>query len=297
CANTAERDAAQAEDRRGALRGALAEAEFPDEASATAALLSAPEIKRLAQAVDAHDKEFAQVSRDVSELTRELDGKRVTAETLDHLEGVASERQAAHHDALSRHAAGEKELERLKEDVAHVAEIRAQLKEARDRWNIQRQLADDLRNDRFQAWVLEEILHSIVRGASERLAGLTNRYALEMHNDDFYVIDNDNAGERRIAHTLSGGETFLTSLALALELSEQVQANAGAVRLDSLFIDEGFGTLDAETLDTVAGVLESLTVGGRMVGIITHISELSQRLPARLRVQKGAEGTKILAEA
>ncbi|MBV9862743.1 MAG: SMC family ATPase, partial [Alphaproteobacteria bacterium] len=100
----------------------------------------------------------------------------------------------------------------------------------------------------------------------------------------------------RSADTLSGGETFLASLALALQLSEQVQKAAGATRLDSLFIDEGFGTLDPEALDAAAGAIEILPVGGRMVGIISHIDELSLRLPARVRVRKGSEGSQISVE-
>jgi DNA repair protein SbcC/Rad50 len=100
----------------------------------------------------------------------------------------------------------------------------------------------------------------------------------------------------RSADTLSGGETFLASLALALQLSEQVQRAAGATRLDSLFIDEGFGTLDPEALDAAAGAIESLPVGGRMVGIISHIDELSFRLPARVRVSKTPEGSRLMLE-
>jgi exonuclease SbcC len=110
------------------------------------------------------------------------------------------------------------------------------------------------------------------------------------------VLDHDNARERRSASTLSGGETFLASLALALELSEQVQRASGAVPLESLFIDEGFGTLDPETLDVVAGALESLPTGGRMVGVITHLPELTERLPARVRVLKSADGSRLSVE-
>ena len=88
---------------------------------------------------------------------------------------------------------------------------------------------------------------------------------LEVVDSDFLVVDHDNARERRSADTLSGGETFLASLALALELSQQVQRAAGAVLLDSLFIDEGFGTLDPETLEMATEAIESLPVGGRMV--------------------------------
>jgi exonuclease SbcC len=122
---------------------------------------------------------------------------------------------------------------------------------------------------------------------------LSGRYTLEYRDDTFDVVDHDNARERRSADTLSGGETFLASLALALELSEQVQGVASAVPLDSLFIDEGFGTLDPETLGTVATAIEALPVGGRMVGIITHVGDLAERLPARIVVEKRAGGSRL----
>ncbi|TMQ09038.1 MAG: hypothetical protein E6J90_38830 [Deltaproteobacteria bacterium] len=98
---------------------------------------------------------------------------------------------------------------------------------------------------------------------------------------------------------LSGGETFLTSLALALQLSEQIQRAAGAVRLDSLFIDEGFGTLDPETLATVSDAIQQLGRGHRMVGIITHVQDLTSALPARIEVVRGSDGSriKVISEA
>lgn len=95
---------------------------------------------------------------------------------------------------------------------------------------------------------------------------------------------------------MSGGETFLASLALALQLSEQVQKAAGATKLDSLFIDEGFGSLDPEALDAAASAIENLPVGGRMVGVISHIDELSLRLPARVRVRKTPDGSRLELE-
>jgi exonuclease SbcC len=100
------------------------------------------------------------------------------------------------------------------------------------------------------------------------------------------VIDHRNADESRLARTLSGGETFLASLALALALAENVaeMAGAAATRLDALFLDEGFGTLDGETLDTVAAAIEELGSSGRMVGIVTHVRELADRLPVRFDV-------------
>src|SRR6185295_6452592 len=127
-------------------------------------------------------------------------------------------------------------------------------------------------------WLLQEAFRELVAGASHRLWDLSGRYTLAFQGDAFHVLDHDNARERRSAETLSGGETFLASLALALELSQQVQRAAGAVRLDSLFIDEGFGTLDAESLRIVADAVENLPTAGRMVGIITHLPELTALL-------------------
>jgi exonuclease SbcC len=94
----------------------------------------------------------------------------------------------------------------------------------------------------------------------------------------------------RSARTLSGGETFIASLALALALSDTL---AGHTALGALFLDEGFGTLDAETLDAVTGVLQALTANGRMVGVISHVAALTERLPARLLVHKGVEGSSV----
>src|SRR5690606_3345684 len=92
----------------------------------------------------------------------------------------------------------------------------------------------------------------------------------------------------RSARTLSGGETFLASLALALALADQIGglAAGGAARLESLFLDEGFGTLDADTLDVVASALDELGARGRMVGVVTHVRELAERLPVRFEVRK-----------
>ena len=89
---------------------------------------------------------------------------------------------------------------------------------------------------------------------------------------------------------MSGGETFQASLALALALSSQISAlaAAGAARLDSIFLDEGFGTLDAETLEVVATTLEALAQGDRMVGVVTHVAELAERVPVRFRVARNA---------
>ena len=97
----------------------------------------------------------------------------------------------------------------------------------------------------------------------------------------------------RETSTLSGGESFMASLALALGLGDAVRAEAGGFDLQTLFVDEGFGTLDDDSLEQVMGVLDSLREGGRSVGIVSHVSELRQRIPAQLRVTKSQAGSTI----
>jgi DNA repair protein SbcC/Rad50 len=100
-------------------------------------------------------------------------------------------------------------------------------------------------------------------------------------------------GVDRDTSTLSGGETFLASLALALGLADVVTAEAGGTRIEALFVDEGFGSLDEETLDEVMTVLDGLREGGRMVGIVSRVAELKQRIPAQVRVHKGRSGSHL----
>jgi exonuclease SbcC len=112
---------------------------------------------------------------------------------------------------------------------------------------------------------------------------------------DLLVVDHGQGDERRSVRTLSGGETFQGSLALALALSDELaDAAAGrGARLESIFLDEGFGTLDADSLDTVAATIEALAGGGRMVGIVTHVRELAERVPVRYVVRKGPRSATV----
>jgi DNA repair protein SbcC/Rad50 len=100
-------------------------------------------------------------------------------------------------------------------------------------------------------------------------------------------------GVERDPATLSGGETFSASLALALGLADVVTAEAGGTLLETLFVDEGFGSLDDDTLDEVMGVLDGLRDGGRTVGIVSHVADLRQRVPVQLRIEKGRAGSHV----
>jgi exonuclease SbcC len=177
-------------------------------------------------------------------------------------------------------------------------ETRRQLEERtaqRDGLEADRQVADLLgrllRSDGFIAWLLDEALDALVEGATRRLARLSrDRYSLAVDEKGaFLVIDHSNADEARLARTLSGGETFLASLSLALALADQVSqlTAAGAPKLESIILDEGFGALDPDTLDVVVGAIEELQAAGRMVGLVSHVPEIAERVPVRFEVTRG----------
>jgi exonuclease SbcC len=148
----------------------------------------------------------------------------------------------------------------------------------------------------FERWLLQAALDDLVVRATERLLELSGgQYSLTCDDGEFFVRDHRNADERRGVRTLSGGETFLASLSLALALAENVAEPAaeGGPKLESMFLDEGFGTLDPDTLDLVASSVEELSASGRFVGIVTHIRELADRVPTRFEVSRDAVTARV----
>ncbi len=163
--------------------------------------------------------------------------------------------------------------------------------------------ADNQLKMRLSAYVLSERLRQVVAAANERLGDMTDqRYALEQADEKgageqrgglSLLVRDEWSGKRRDPATLSGGETFLVSLALALGLADTVSNEAGGTQLDTLFIDEGFGALDATTLDAVMDTLDSLRDGGRVVGLVSHVVELRSRVPSQLEVRKARQGSTL----
>ena len=145
--------------------------------------------------------------------------------------------------------------------------------------------------------MLHEAFGRLSGSASKRLLEMSNDQYAFRHNDrlEFEVIDHANAGEARSARTLSGGETFLASLSLALALADEVAdlATEGTARLESIFLDEGFGTLDPDTLDVVATAIEELGARGRMVGVVTHVAALAERIPVQFKVTKASGSASV----
>jgi exonuclease SbcC len=182
----------------------------------------------------------------------------------------------------------ENQLKAVRQDRKKAARLAEQIRTRHEEEQVATKLGQLLQAGSFERWLCSEALDSLVEEASVTLMELSGgQYQLDRDDrNDLVVIDFEDAGARRPVHTLSGGETFQASLALALALSRQVVGlSAGMRDLNSMFLDEGFGTLDGDTLETVGTTLERLSVGSdRMIGIITHVAALAERAPVRFVV-------------
>lgn len=208
--------------------------------------------------------------------------------------------------AVADHAKLEERFKRLKNIFEKLCELKEKLLLAEKNKEIFVRLSSvaegkNLSKISFQRYYLNGMFQDIVRESNDRLEKMSGgRYhfhemetvkkrkrsaGLDLEIFDAYT------GKARPVETLSGGESFLASLSLALGLANVVKNISGGVNLDTIFIDEGFGTLDGETLDVAINTLEDLQSGGRLVGIISHVDELKKRIPARLEVTKTGSGS------
>ncbi|MDT8911509.1 SMC family ATPase [Amycolatopsis sp. PS_44_ISF1] len=196
---------------------------------------------------------------------------------------------------------------RMRKTLAGLAPVEQEYAELRALSEVVNGRGQNARKMSLRSYVLAARLEEVALAATVRLRTMSQgRYSF-VHSDaagargtrgglGLDVLD-DYSGAVRPAKTLSGGESFLASLSLALGLADVVAAETGGALLDTLFVDEGFGTLDAETLDVVMNILDELRAGGRVVGLVSHVEELRQRIPTRLRVRKARTGSKVEVRA
>ena len=207
-------------------------------------------------------------------------------------------------------AAWDKETQHIETILASLEEIETAMGEAREKVAFLSRLNDlanggeqGFKNVTFERYVLGAILDEVVYAANLRLQKMSrSRYTLERSDYtgggrgkqglDLAVMDAF-TGQSRPANTLSGGETFLASMALALGLADVIQSYAGGIHMDTMFIDEGFGTLDPDTLELAMETLVQLQSSGRLIGMISHVPELKTRIPAHLEVTRGDEGSTV----
>jgi exonuclease SbcC len=254
------------------------------------------EVKVRDQQADAAAREADAARAGIAELAGQLSAELARAGIDLAPEAVAASADKAVARALEVARAVTR---RVAERRAHAAELAGKQRTAQEEQQVAHLLGNLLQARQFPQWLVSAALDDLVATASETLAALSGgQFDLTHDKGDLFVVDHADADTTRSVRTLSGGETFQASLALALALSSHISAlaAAGAARLDSIFLDEGFGTLDPETLEVVATTLEALAQGDRMVGVVTHVSALAERVPVRFRVTRNARTSVVTRE-
>ncbi|MER5505715.1 SMC family ATPase [Streptomyces sp. NPDC002766] len=308
-ARAAEDTAQRLKDADARLADAAFRAGFDTPQAAAAALLDAAAHRELQHRLDAWQAEESAVRAVLAEDDTAAAARRSPADVAGAQRTAAAAAQRLREAASARDAAARRcaELDRLSARSADGVRALAPLREEYDRVARLAGLtagtsAENERKMRLESYVLAARLEQVAAAATVRLQRMSSgRYTL-VHSDDragrgrsglgLHVVDAWTGRERDTA-TLSGGETFFASLALALGLADVVTDEAGGVRLDTLFIDEGFGSLDDQTLDEVLDVLDSLRERDRSVGIVSHVADLRRRIHAQLEVVKGRSGSVV----
>ena len=296
----------------------LAESSFESAELVQAAVRTPERVDALEQAVAAYELEHARLLEGFGREAIVAVAARVAAgeQAPDDLQGVreqVEQLRAAAHRLTLREGERESVLRSLQALRGEYAAFRAQTAQRYDRAQMLANLAAAARGDTLGGYEHQVDLVSYVLGAEfERILHSASLHLDRMSEGRYGMVFSDHrakgsrsggglnleitdtwTGEPREASSLSGGESFLASLSLALGLAEVVQANNGGIELDTLFIDEGFGTLDAETLDMVMGTIESLRDSGRTIGLISHVEEMKNRIPAQIVVEKGQNGSSV----
>lgn len=311
-----EQAAARTAEARRQLEQALPAAGFSTETAAREALLPAPVATRLETAIRAGQDEAARIQElfageDLALAAAErAAGDLVSDAALEELrtESAAADRKAR--EALLAAGLAENSRRTLGRIAGDYAELAAAGREPRDRAALLAAVADAAKGGgdntyrmSLNSYVLAARLEQVAVAASERLIGMSDgRYTLQ-HTDakaargaksglGLEVVD-EWTGQRRDTATLSGGESFMASLALALGLADVVQHESGGVDIETLFVDEGFGSLDEQALEQVMDALEGLRDGGRVVGLVSHVAEMKQRIGTQLQVVKGRSGSTL----
>jgi exonuclease SbcC len=319
----AQQELAQAQERferaSAVLDAAAAEAGFAGRAEATAAVLPEADVERLSELVAEHDAQVSRLRALLDEVTdapagpADAGGQLLAAELeLQQLRAAQAEARLTHEFARERHTLAAQAVRALTALAAELGEHATVTAPVRARFAAVESLSrcvegtggDNAMRMRLSSYVLAARLEQVADAASVRLAAMSGGRYLLVHTDGpsragarsglgLAVVDGW-TGVQRDPSSLSGGETFCTSLALALGLADVVQAEAGGSVIETLLVDEGFGSLDEETLDEVMDVLDGLRSAGRSVGLISHVRDLRDRIPAQLEVVKTRTGSRLI---
>ncbi|KEZ47424.1 SbcC/MukB-like Walker B domain-containing protein [Metabacillus indicus] len=273
---------------------------FKDAAEAASAFMPQAIKQSLKEEFDVYQDKKKQVMADFKRVEAKRKNRSVSLDEWESIKELKAETKQLADAASEARGAAAKALHILKDKHERYMELEQKRLELEELAARLEKLQTVFKGNAFVEFLAEEQLHLVSEDASERLGQLTRqRYAIEVDSSGGFVMRDDaNGGVRRPVSSLSGGETFLTSLALALSLSSQIQLR-GEYPLQFFFLDEGFGTLDADLLDTVITALEKLQSNNLSVGVISHVQELRARLPRKLVVtpaEPTGSGTSVQLE-
>ncbi|MCY8155332.1 SMC family ATPase [Bacillus spizizenii] len=263
-------------------------------------LIPAAELEKMKAGIDQFMDKLKQNAANLERVAEILAGRALSESEWSETVTALQEAEDAFGAAIEEKGAAAKALAVIRDHHKRFNEIEAELKKWQTHIDRLDKLQAVFKGNTFVEFLAEEQLESVARDASARLGMLTRqRYAIEVDSEGgFMMRDNANGGVKRPVSSLSGGETFLTSLSLALALSAQIQLR-GEYPLQFFFLDEGFGTLDQDLLDTVVTALEKLQSDNLSVGVISHVQELRARLPKKLIVhpaEPSGRGTRVSLE-
>ena len=279
----------------------LREMNFADEESFRSARKNPDEIESIRRRKNEIDSRAAELQGILSDTQRRLDEKQamhLTDESYDDIYTVYREEETQLRRLLQNRGVLSQKLANLRENAAEVERLQAEYdaqEKIADDWKTLNTLIGSASGDKFRVFAQQVTLELVVDNANEYLRKMNGRYTLMLTPDsttlELSVRDSEQAGEIRPTTNLSGGERFIISLALALGLS---QISGSKAQVDSLFIDEGFGSLDDEALNAALDALGEIRREGRMIGIISHVAGISERIPAQIHVIRKSEGTSII---
>jgi exonuclease SbcC len=278
---------------------------FTDQAEAENSVVAKDEQKVLQEEISKYEKDEKDTEAEKRMVVRRLRSRSITEEEWENTDSEYQEKTAYKETCSSRYEVAKNSFTIIKQKHDKWVELSKSYNELTHKHGLFEQIQKLLRAERgkdnsFIDYIAEERLRYVAARASETLGLVTKyKYALELDtNMGFIIRDNANGGVHRMVTTLSGGETFLTSLSLALALSEQIQLK-GQSPLEFFFLDEGFGTLDYDLLDTVIDSLERLSSKERVIGLISHVPELRSRIGRRLIVDQPTyqgDGSRVRVE-
>ena len=282
------------------LEAGLAKCAFAAPEELAQVLRTEGERKQLRESLEVYRQETLLLEQEQARLEALIAGRELSLEEWTECEKEYQKAQELSQDAYAKRGAAGENYRQLQTRHKRWQELEAIKRELRQKTDRLETLQSVLRGNVFVDFLAEEQLASIAQDATARLTQLTGgHYSLQIGEDcNFEIVDHFSGNLRRPVNTLSGGETFLASLALALALSTHIQLQ-GTYPLEFFFLDEGFGTLDPELLETVMSALETLQQERMTIGVISHVPELRQRLARRLYIEPAqplGRGSRIFLE-